>query len=68
MSFVMAGLVVIMRPYKKIAHNVIDFLILFFLTVIGAPSSMEIIATILSQQGPIYPPCFVLLCYLSFAC
>ena len=50
----MAGLVVIMRPYKKIAHNVIDLLILFFLTVIGAPSFIGSIANIFTICGPIY--------------
>ena len=38
LSFLMAGLVVILQPYKKTAHNVIDFLLLFFMTVIGASS------------------------------
>ena len=47
LSFVMAGLVVIMRPYKKIAHNVIDFLILFSLIVIGAPLLMGLVAKVI---------------------
>ena len=38
LSFLMAGLVVILQPYKKTAHNVIDFLLLFYMTVIGASS------------------------------
>ena len=34
MSLLMIGIVVILRPYKKTAHNVIDFLIFFFMTLI----------------------------------
>ena len=36
--FLLAGLVLLLRPYKKIAHNMIDFLTLFFmifLTLVG---------------------------------
>ena len=38
LSLLMAGLVVILQPYKKTAHNVIDFLLLFFMAVISAAS------------------------------
>ena len=62
----MAGLVVIMRPYKKIDHNVIDFLILFLLTVIGAPSSMEMIAGIFYMSGLIYFPFIPIFCYVFY--
>ena len=65
LSFVMAGLVVIMRPYKKIAHNVIDFLILFFLTVIGAPSFMGYVARIFAWII-IYLPFVVIFCYVFY--
>ena len=50
----MAGLVVIMRPYKKNGHNVTDFLILFSLTVIGASSFMGLVAKIITIYGLIY--------------
>ena len=66
LSFVMAGLVVIMRPYKKIAHNVIDFLILFFLTMIGAPSFMRFFAVIFTFCGPIYLLFVAIFCYVSY--
>ena len=61
----MAGLVVVMRPYKKIAHNAIDFTILFFLTVIGAPSFIRNVPFRLFL-GPIFLPCFFLICCLIF--
>ena len=35
LSFIMTGLVVILRPYKSTAHNVIDFLMFFFMTLIA---------------------------------
>ena len=34
MSFVVAGLVLLLRPYKKTAYNIIDFLTLFFMTLL----------------------------------
>ena len=40
LCFVMAGLVVILQPYKKTAHNVIDFLLLFFMTIASVVSIM----------------------------
>ena len=41
MGFLTAGIVVILRPYKKTSHNVIDFLILFFLTLIPLLSLLD---------------------------
>ena len=66
LSFVMAGLVVIMRPYKKIAHNVLDFLIFFSLTVIGATSFTGTVTYILTVFGPIYLPFVVIFCYVLY--
>ena len=65
LSFIMTGLVVIMRPYKKTVHNVIDFLILFFLTVIGA-ASVVIYASFYITMIPVYLPFIVLFCYIIF--
>ena len=42
MSFLMIGIVVILRPYKKTAHNVIDFLIFFFMTLIPLLSLLDL--------------------------
>ena len=64
LSIVMAGLVVIMRPYKKIAHNVIDFLILFFLIVIGVLSLIGSFAFI--GYGLSYWPFIVIFCYVCY--
>ena len=63
----MAGLVVIMRPYKKIAHNVIDFLVLFFLTVIGA-LSFNIMSgiIIIIVYGVAYIQFVVIVCYVCY--
>ena len=63
----MAGLVVIMRPYKKIAHNVIDFLILFFLILIGASSFMRpAIIGFYFVFGPKYLPFIIIFCYVFY--
>ena len=35
LSLLMEGLVAILRPYKRPAHNIIDFLLLFIMTVIS---------------------------------
>ena len=42
LSFVMAGLVLILRPYKKTIHNIIDFLTLFLMTLLAALSATYI--------------------------
>ena len=42
MSFLMIGIVVILRPYKRTAHNVIDFLIFFFMTLIPLFSFLDL--------------------------
>ena len=39
LSFLLAGLVLILRPYKKTAHNTIDFLTLFLMALLAALSS-----------------------------
>ena len=41
LSFVMAGLVLILQPYKKTSHNVIDFLTLFWMALYGALAVMS---------------------------
>ena len=42
MSFLMIGIVLILRPYKRIAHSVVDFLILFFMTLIPLLSLLDL--------------------------
>ena len=42
MSFLMIGIVVILRPYKKTAHNVIDLLIFFYMTLIPLLSYLDL--------------------------
>ena len=44
----------------------IDFLILFFLTGIGAPSFMGIVTALLTGYGPIYLPFVVIFCYVCY--
>ena len=43
MSFLMIGIVVILRPYKKTVHNVIDFLIFFSMTLIPFFSLLDFV-------------------------
>ena len=64
LSVVMIGLVLILQPYKKIAHNIIDFLMVFYMAVIGGLSSanFDLYVTI----GPLFLPFLVLLTYLSY--
>ena len=40
-SLLMGGLVTILQPYKRTAHNVIDFLLLFIITVISVIVTVE---------------------------
>ena len=62
LSFVFAGLVLLLRPYKKTSQNIIDFLTLFWMSVVGA---VAIIA--FSLVTPIlFLPFLVLLCYLMY--
>ena len=41
LSFVMAVLVLLLQPYKKTSHNVIDFLTLFWMALYGALAVMS---------------------------
>ena len=66
LSFVMAGLVLILRPYKKTIHNIIDFLTLFLMTMFAALSAAWISSSI------IFSSIFITFCfslfYLPFLC
>ena len=65
LSFVMAGLVLLLQPYKKAAHNVIDFLILLLMTVIGASSfTADYDLVVYFIYGLAYLPFAVLILYL----
>ena len=71
LCFVMSGLVVILQPYKKTAHNVIDFLILLFMTVIYALkwalySSAHVCIPSLNAGSLL--PLLGLICYLVMCC
>ena len=66
LSFVMAGLVILIRPYKKTARNVRNILIFFFLAVIGAPSFIRLVAAIFTFFGVIYLPFIVIFCYAIY--
>ena len=43
MAFIMAGMVLILRPYKKVVHNVIDFMIFLFMCPISFLSYLNIL-------------------------
>ena len=62
LSFVFAGLVLLLRPYKKTSHNVIDFLTLFWMTVVGGVGVFGsfLLAPILIL------PFLIWLCYLIY--
>ena len=64
LSFVLAGLVLILRPYKKTAHNIIDFLTLFLMALFAALSSFAL--SLVPFFGPLYLPFLVLVGYLTF--
>ena len=57
LSFVFAGLVLLLQPYKKTSHNIIDFLTLFWMSVVGAMAAASYFPIILI---------LVLLCYLIY--
>ena len=72
MSFLMIGIVAILRPYKQTAHNVTDFLIFFFMTLIPLFSFLDLdfnayvnvdIYRYLPFRNIIYLPCLVVTIY-----
>ena len=73
LSFIMTGLVVILRPYKSTAHNVIDFLMFFFMTVIALFVLLPSLSINISQDhsiilmmGPLYLPFLLLFAYTVY--
>ena len=64
-SFVFAGLVLILRPYKKTGHNVIEFLTLFLMAILAVLSVINITDYIL-LGSLMYLPFLVLVCYLIY--
>ena len=66
LSFLMAGLVVLLRPYKRTSHNVIDFFLFFFMSLIAALSLISMIASNFLGNFVSYLPAVVLLFYLIF--
>ena len=67
LCFVMAGLVVILRPYKKTTHNVIDFMLLFSMTAVSAVSFVFGTASgMVYGAFPFYFPFLVLIVYIIY--
>ena len=66
LCFIMAGLVLLLQPYKKTTHNVIDFLISVLMTVIGASSFTNYELVIDFECILAYLPFFVLVSYLVY--
>ena len=62
----MAGLVILLRPYKKNAHNIIDFLILFFMMLIAIMSFISNDISAVVGYFVIYLPTLVLMFYLFY--
>ena len=73
LSFIMTGLVVILRPYKSTAHNVIDFLMFFFMMLIALFILLPSLSintsqdpSIILMKGPLYLPFFLLYAYIIY--
>ena len=66
LSFIMAGLVVLLRPYKRTVHNVIDFFLFFFMSLIAALSIISMLSSLFLGHFVSYLPAVVLLFYLMF--
>ena len=69
LSFVLAGLVLILRPYKKVSHNAIDFLILFVMVFLAVLSGVTIYSFLVPRyiiMGPLYLPFLCLVVYLIY--
>ena len=66
LSLLMAGLVVILQPYRKTIHNVIDFLMLLWLTVIGISSIASSILIIIIANSLIHLPSLIFICFLFY--
>ena len=65
LSFLLVGLVLILRPYRKTAHNIIDFLTLLLMIVFAGTSITLIISTYVTL-GPLFLPFLVLIVYLFY--
>ena len=61
----MAGLVLILRPYKKTSHNMIDFLTLFLMTLFAALSVTGTLSVYI-LFGPLHLPFLCLVGYLIY--
>ena len=72
LSFLLAGLVLILRPYKKPAHNIIDFLIfcLMSLFAVLSGSTYQVFGSAMSifinESGPLYLPFLCLVIYIIY--
>ena len=65
-SFLLAGLILLLRPYKKTIHNVIDFFLLFYMTMIAIVSFVSKNLSSVAGHFMIYLPALVLLFYLLY--
>ena len=61
LSFVLAGLILLLQPYKKTSHNVIDFLTLFWMALCGALAVMSFYV-----MGCLFLPFLVLVVYFMY--
>ena len=64
LSVVMIGLVLILQPYKQISHNIIDFLMIFYMALIGGLTSANL--NLYVTIGPLFLPFLVLFTYLIY--
>ena len=66
----MAGTLSLLRPYKKTAHNVIDFFLFFFMGSLSSgyflPAYIQYNSSLTNVFGLIYLPVLVLVCYLIY--
>ena len=65
-SFLLAGLIILLRPYKKTTHNVIDFFVLFFMMLIAVLSYVSYDLSSVVGHILIYLPALVLILFLFY--
>ena len=69
MSFLMVGLVVIMKPYRRTVHNVMDFIIFLLMTVIAAVPNVWVIISYPIMTLPILAMiCYIFYCVIKCCC
>ena len=61
LSVAMIGIILLLQPYKQKVHNIIDFLIIFYMGAIGGLSSSNF--SLYVTIGPLFLPFLVLFAY-----